>query len=92
MISSQYQFLFVVIFLAVYICNASNNAPKLQTYKSCENAYENQFLPRNCPVGYDYTLQILCIFFLCEEAKKILNSLQRNEEIAKENFTYENHF
>ena len=53
MISSQYQFLFVVIFLAVYICNASNKAPKRQTYKSCENAYENQFLPRHCPVGYD---------------------------------------
>ena len=41
--------------------------------------------------GTVYTLQILCIFFLCEEAKKILNSLQWNEEIAKENFTYENH-
>ena len=31
------------------------------------------------------------LFFLCEEAKKILNSLQRNKEIVKETFTYENH-
>ena len=38
---------------------------------------------------------ILCkffeFFFLCEGAKKILNSLQWKEEIAKESFTYENH-
>ena len=49
-------FLLGVIFLRVYICNASNEAPKLQTYKSCENAYDNHFLPRNCPVGYDRLL------------------------------------
>ena len=54
MMSSQYQFLFVIIFLVVYICNAdSSKPPKRQTYKSCEKALENQFLPRNCPVGYD---------------------------------------
>ena len=40
----------------------------------------------------DYTLQILCIFFLCEEAKKILNSLRRKRRKAKENFTYKNHW
>ena len=49
-------FLLGVIFLRVYICNASNEAPKLQTYKSCEKAYDNHFLPRNCPVGYDRSL------------------------------------
>ena len=27
-------------------------------------------------------------FFLCEEAKKILNSLQKKRRNAKENFTY----
>ena len=37
-------------------------------------------------------MQILCIFFLCEEAKKILNSLQRKRRKAKENFTYKNHW
>ena len=36
-------------------------------------------------------LRVYTFKILCEEAKKILNSLQRNEEIAKENFTYENH-
>ena len=42
--------------------------------------------------NFDYTLQILCIFFLCEEAKKILNSLQRKRRKAKENSTYKNHW
>ena len=54
MILSGIQFFFLVLFLAIYICNASKNkAPKGQTYKSCENAHQNQFLPRNCPVSYD---------------------------------------
>ena len=39
-------------------------------------------------IGYDYTLQILCFFFLCEEAKKILTSLQKKRRNAKEIFTY----
>ena len=39
-------------------------------------------------MGLNYTLQILCIFFLCEEAKKILNSLQKKRRNVKENFTY----
>ena len=36
-----------------------------------------------------YFANSLHIFFLCEEAKKILNSLQRK---VKENFTYKNHW
>ena len=51
--SSGFQFFFLVPFLAIYICNASKDkAPKPQTYKSCEQAHTNQFIPRYCPVSY----------------------------------------
>ena len=36
MISSGFKFLFVVIFLAIYFCNASNNAPKNEHEQTCE--------------------------------------------------------
>ena len=42
--------------------------------------------------GHNYTLQFFALFILCKEAKKNLNSLQRNKENAKENFTNKNHF
>ena len=36
------------------------------------------------PLVWDYSGQIFALFILCKEAKKISKSLQRSEEIAKE--------